>query len=94
MRGGCGQKFEERMPTFGEEALPRLEECNLENVSRLYEAKAGVGRDGFHPKVPLDFTKETRGENREVSREGGAEWPMAATTLHDDIFLGPEECHE
>ena len=92
MRGG--QKFEERMPTFGEEALPRLEECNSENVSRLYEAKAGVGRDGFHPKVPFGLDKRNKRRNREVSGEGGAEWQMAATTLHDDIFLGPEECHE
>ena len=37
-----------------EEALPRPKECLLEEVSRLYEAKTGVGCDGFHAKVPLD----------------------------------------
>ena len=37
-----------------EEALPRLKECHLEEVSRLYKAKTGVGCDGFHPEVPLD----------------------------------------
>ena len=45
-----------------EEALPRLKECHLEEVSRLYKARTGAGCDGFHPKVPLDLTKETRGE--------------------------------
>ena len=42
-----------------EEALPRLQECEVEKVSRLYKAKTGVGCDGFHPKVLLDLTKET-----------------------------------
>ena len=56
-----------------EEALPRLKESDLENVSRLNKAKTGVGRDGFHPKVPLDLTKESRGESRGVLEEGGAE---------------------
>ena len=46
----------------GEEALPRLKEGDLEKASRLYKAKTGVGCDGFHPKVSLDLTKETRGE--------------------------------
>ena len=45
----------------GEEALPRLKEGDLEKASRLYKAKTGVGRGGFHPKVPLDWTTETRG---------------------------------
>ena len=35
-----------------EEALPRLLECHLEEVSRLCKAKTGVGCDGFHSKVP------------------------------------------
>ena len=43
-------------------ALRRLKECGLEKVSRLHEANTGVGCDGFHPEVPLDQTKETRGE--------------------------------
>ena len=40
-----------------EEALPRLKECGLGKVSRLYKAKTGVGCDAFHSKVPLDLTK-------------------------------------
>ena len=31
-------------------------------MSRLYNEKTGVGCDGFHPKVLLDLTKETKGE--------------------------------
>ena len=45
-----------------EESLPRLKEGDLDKASRLYKAKRGVGCDGFHPKVPLDLTKE-REEN-------------------------------
>ena len=45
-----------------EEALPRLKDGDLGKVSRLYKAKTGVGCDGFHPKVPMDLTKETRRE--------------------------------
>ena len=44
-----------------EEALPRLKESDLEEASRLYTAKTGVGCDGFHPKVHLELTKETKG---------------------------------
>ena len=39
----------------------------MDKASRLYKAKTGVGCDGFHPKVPLDLTQETRGENVEFS---------------------------
>ena len=45
-----------------EEALPSVKEFGLEKVSKLYKAKTGVGCDGFHPKVHLNVTKETRGE--------------------------------
>ena len=31
-------------------------------TARRYKATAGVGCDGFHPKVPLDVSQETRGE--------------------------------
>ena len=37
-----------------EEALPRLEECELEKSVAIAQ---GVGCDGFHPKVSLDLTK-------------------------------------
>ena len=48
-----------------EEALPRLKECELETVSRMYKAKTGVGCDGFHSEVTLDLRqKETRVRNR------------------------------
>ena len=65
-----------------EEALPRLNECGLEKVSKLYNGKTGVGCDGFHPKVPLDVTKETRGEIVEFLEEveESAKWPQHACT--------------
>ena len=45
-----------------EEGMPRLKESDLEKAARNYKAKTGVVCDGFHPKVPLDLTIETRGE--------------------------------
>ena len=71
-----------------EETMPRLKESGLENVSRVHKAKTGVGCDGFHPKVPLDLldTRNKKGNCR-VPREGGTEWQMAATSLHDDALL-------
>ena len=73
-----------------EEALPRLIECGLEKVSRPYKAETGVGCDGFHPKVLLDVTKETRREIVEflekVERSG--KWPQQACTTM--VFLIPK----
>ena len=62
-----------------EEALPRLKESDLEKASRFYKAKTGVGSDGFHPKVPLDATKETRAEVVEFLEkvEQSGKWPIA-----------------
>ena len=45
-------------------------------------------------KVPLDVTKETRGEIVEFLERGGAEWQMAATSVHNDVLLDSEERHE
>ena len=39
------------------EVLPRLQESELEKVSRLYKVKTGVQCDGFHPKVSLGFDR-------------------------------------
>ena len=75
-----------------EELLPRLKECDLEKVSRMYRAKKGW--DSFHPKVPLDLTKETRGEIVEFLEKSGAEWQVAATSRHNDVLPDTEECYE
>ena len=69
------------------EALPRLKECHLEEVSRLYKGKTGVGRDGFRPKAPLDSTKETRGEIVEKLESGRNKHARRC-------FFDSEECHE
>ena len=74
-----------------EEAMPRLREGDLEKASRLYKAKTGVGCDGFHPKVPLDLTTETRGEIVEFLEkvEQSGKWPQQACTTM--FFLIPEK---
>ena len=65
-----------------EEAPPRLKESDLEKASRFHKAKTGMGSDGFHLKVPLDLTKETRGEVVEFLEnvEQSGKWPQHACT--------------
>ena len=36
----------------------------------------------------LGLDKRVERRNRGVLGEGGAEWKMAATSLHDDVLLG------
>ena len=60
----------------------------MEKVSRLYKAKTGVGCDSFHPKVSLDFAKETRGEVVEfLEVEEGGKWPQQACTTMFFLIL-------
>ena len=66
-----------------EEALPRLKESDLERASRVYEAKTGVGCDGFHPQIPLDLTK-TRGEIVEFLEKVEEK---SGRNMHDDVLL-------
>ena len=77
-----------------EETLPRLKEGDLEKASRLYKAKTGVACDGFHPKVPLDLTRETRGEIVECLERVEQSGKVAATSLHDDVLFDSKECHD
>ena len=70
-----------------EEAVPRLKECGLEKESKLCKAKTGVGCDGFHTQGPSGCDEGNERRNRGVGGEGGAEWEMAATSLHDDVLL-------
>ena len=63
-------------------------------VSRLYQAKTGVGCDGFHPKSSPGLDKRNKRTNCGVSRECGAEWQVAVTRLHNTVLLESEECHE
>ena len=67
----------------------------MEKVSKLYKAKTGVRCVGFHSKVSLNVKKKNERRNRGEFGKGGAEWKMAATSLHDDVFFfDSEECHE
>ena len=63
-------------------------------ASRPYKAKTGVGCHVFHTKVPLGLAKGTRGEIVEFLKMVGTKWKIAATSLHDDVLLDGEDCHE
>ena len=73
-----------------EEELSKLKEGDLEKASRLFKAKTGVGCDGFHTKVTLDVTKETRGEIVEFLEkvEQSGKCPQQACTTM--FFLIPK----
>ena len=59
-----------------------LKECDLVKASRLYKAKTGVGCEGFHPRVPVDLTKETRVGVVALLEKGeqSGRWPQQACT--------------
>ena len=77
-----------------EEALPRSKECDLETVSRLYKAKVRSGMRRLPPERSLGLDKRNKRRNRGVSGKGETKWKMAAASLHDDVLLDTEECHE
>ena len=55
---------------------------NWKKASRKYKAKTGVGCDRFHPGVPSELTKETRGGIVEFLEEveQSGKWPQQACT--------------
>ena len=63
---------------------------SLEKAAESCKAKAGVVCDGFHPKVPLDLTKETRGKVVEFLKkvEQCGRFPQQACTRM--FFLTPK----
>ena len=81
-----------------EDALPGLGECDLEKGAETLRGKHRSGmrrlppksRDGFHPEVPLDLTKGTRGEHGEFFEkvEQSGKWPQQACTTM--FFLIPK----
>ena len=66
----------EELKNFGEDMLKLLKK--LEKAAKSYKAKTGMGCDGFHPKVSLDLTRETRGEVVDVldKVEQIGRWPQ------------------
>ena len=78
-----------------EKRLPQLKEESSERSARSCKATTGVGCDGFHPRVPFDLPKESRGEVVKFLQkvEQCGKWPQQAC-MHDYVFLDPEERHE
>ena len=86
------------------ESVPDLEDKPWKNeeLKKLEEALSvesvrGKDRSGMRwlpPKSSLGFDKRNKKINRGVLGQGGAEWEMAAASLHDDVLLDTEECHE
>ena len=68
-------------------------EKEFKKAATSCKAKTGVGCDGYHSNVPLDFTRNRR-KSGGILGEGGAAWEMAAASLHDIVFPNPKECHQ
>ena len=45
-------------------------------------------------KSPFGVGKRNKRRNCGVLGKDGTTWEMAATSLHDDVLLDTEECHE
>ena len=60
------------------EDLPRLKVCDQVKALRLHKARTGGRCDGFHPKMPLDLTKEKSAEvvEFEEKAEQSGKWPQ------------------
>ena len=74
------------------ESLPRLKEGVLKGI-KIVQGKNRSGMRRIPPKSSSGLNKRTRGKLR-IFGEGGAEWRMAATSLHNDVPLDSEERHE
>ena len=70
--------------------MPRLQETDLAKAAGNNEAKTGVRCDGFHHHVPLNFTRETKGEAVEFLEKVAqcGRWPQQACTTM--FFLIPK----
>ena len=78
----------------GEEALPRLKEGELEKASKIVQGKNRSGLRWVPSKSCSGLDKRDERRNCRVLGESGTQWHMAATSLHDDVLLDSEECHE
>ena len=92
-KGGMG-KARRKCAEHEGQALENEELENLKEALPRLKVQTGVGRDGFHPKVPLELTKRNKRRSGGFFGESGAEWQMAAASMHDDVLLDSEECHE
>ena len=66
-----------------EEALPPMGTEDLKRAASSYKTSTGVGADGIHPKVLLDFCEGTRGKFVVflAKVEQCVQWPAQASTL-------------
>ena len=92
MQWQCDDKILEDKPwkneelKKSEEALPRIRESDLKKASRLYKEKGGCG--GFHPRIPLDLTKQENIVEMLEKVEQSGKWPQQACTTM--FFLIPK----
>ena len=77
-----------------EEALPRLERGRSGKGIQIVQDENRCGMRRLPPKSILGFDKRNEGRNRGVPGEGGTKVKVAAASLHDDVLLDTEECHE
>ena len=63
------------------------------NWKKCRDCTRQAGCVGFHTKSPLELTRNMRRSGGVIGK-GGAEWEMAGTSLHNNVLLDTEECHE
>ena len=69
-----------------EEALLRLKRVRLGKSVKIVQGKDRSGMRRLPPESSNGLDTRNKRRNCGGSREGGAEWQMAATSLYDDVF--------
>ena len=74
-----------------------LAQAERVRMEKSFEIVQGENRSRMRwpsPKHLFGFGKRNKRRNRGVFGESGAEWEMAAASLHNDVLSDSEECHQ
>ena len=77
-----------------EEALARLNESELGKGIKKVQGKDRSGMRRLPSQSSFGLDKRNEWRNCGIYGESGAEWQVAATSMHNDVLPDSEECHE
>ena len=83
--GGVEKKLEEDMPRLKERSRGGGED---------FQGRYGSRMRRIPPQCSFGFHESNKRRRSGVLGEGGTVWEMAATSLHNDVLLDSEKCHE
>ena len=82
-----------KLKVFVDDITAFMERRNKElpGIGEELQGSDGCGMRWFSPSGAARLARRHEERNCEVRREGGAVWEMAASSLHDDVFVDSEE---